>query len=321
MSQLALLKDNLLSPIVLSFALGLTAQRVKSDLKIPEAVSQILSIFLLIAIGLKGGSAAAKASQGLLPAALAGLTMAMIIPFTAYLIARTLGRFSVDDSASLAAHYGSTSAVTFLAALAFLESAKEPVEGFMPAILALMEIPAIAVALMLHRRFTGDSLPIGKALGHVLASKSLLLLMGGFVIGYASAPMAMKEVSPFFVDPFKGVLCLFLLDLGMAAGARLDDLKPRWKFLLPFAILLPLAGGILGAWLGRMVGLGVGGATALGVLSASASYIAAPAAVRIAIPGANPSLGIASALAVTFPFNLLVGLPTYYLVARHIGTP
>ena len=312
-----LLAHNLLSPVILSFALGVIAKLSRSDLAFPEALSKTLAIFLLLAIGMKGGTALGSAQlDQVMWAALATLIIGLAIPCWTYAIAKRLGKFTAQDAASLAAHYGSTSAVTFLATVAFLTSAGQPPEGFMPALLALMEVPAIVVALVLLRRAqsTADinSASIGSVVAQVMASKSILLLLGGLVIGWAAGRDNMAEVSAFFVAPFKGVLCLFLLELGMVAAGQIGELRARWKFLIPFAILLPLAHGFIGVLAGHWAGLSPAGATVLGTLAASASYIAAPAAMRIANPSANHALALAASLGVTFPFNLALGIPLYH---------
>jgi hypothetical protein len=190
----------------------------------------------------------------------------------------------------------------------------------MPALLALMEVPAIVIALLLLRRAGGVAAGgVGAAVGHVLASKSILLLLGGLVIGWAAGKEGMVEVQAFFVEPFKGVLCLFLLELGMVAAARFHDLRSRWLFLVPYGIILPLAHGLLGVLAGHVAGLSIGGATVLGTLAASASYIAAPAAMRIANPTANHALALGASLGITFPFNLVFGIPLYYQLALYLG--
>jgi uncharacterized protein len=308
------LAHNLLSPIVLSFALGVVAKLARSDLKIPEALSQTLAIFLLLAIGMKGGQAMSAGSGGAFAGAvLATVVLACAIPLWTYNIARRIGGFGREDAASLAGHYGSTSAVTFLAAVAYLGAQGAEPEGFMPALLAIMEVPAILIALLLVGRAGGHG--VGAAFAHVVASKSILLLVGGMAIGWAAGHENMAEVKAFFVDPFKGVLCLFLLELGMVAAGQLHALRAHARFLVPFAILLPAAHGVLGAWAGTIAGLSPAGATALATLAASASYIAAPAAMRIANPGANHALALAASLGITFPCNLLLGIPLYHQVA------
>ncbi len=321
MDPLDLLAHNLLSPVILSFVLGLIAKLVRSDLAFPEALSQTLAIFLLLAIGMKGGAALDQANLAQVAlAAVATLAIGCAVPCWTYALARRAGGFNREDSASLAAHFGSTSAVTFLAAVAFLGKTGHPPEGFMPALLAAMEVPAIVVALLLLRR-SGASTTGGlwAAAGHVLASKSILLLLGGLAIGWAAGKDGMIEVKAFFVDPFKGVLCLFLLDLGMVAATQIRELRARWRFLLPVGILLPLLHGTLGTLAGHLAGLSIGGATVLGTLSASASYIAAPAAMRMANPHANHALALGVALGVVFPFNLAIGIPLYYAFAQYLA--
>lgn len=317
-----LLAHNLLSPVILAFGLGVVARLTRSDLAFPEALSKTLAIFLLLAIGMKGGAAldGAQVTQ-VAWAAAATLVIGLAIPLWTFVIVRRLGGFGAQDAASFAGHYGSTSAVTFLAAIAFLAGAGHPAEGFMPALLALMEVPAIVVALVLLKRYEGGSAAGGMrhAISQVLVSKSILLLLGGLVIGWAAGREGMAEVKAFFVDPFKGVLCLFLLELGMVAAGQVQELRARWRFLVPFAIILPIVHGALGVVLGHAAGLSIGGATVLGTLAASASYIAAPAAMRIANPQANHALALAASLGVTFPFNLAFGIPLYYLLAIRLG--
>lgn len=314
MGTLDLLAHNLLSPMILSFALGVVARLVRSDLAIPEALSKTLAIFLLLAIGMKGGASLDAAGlEGFGGAALATLALGSAIPLWTFAVARRLCGFGREDAASLAAYYGSTSAVTFLAAIAFLGATGSEAEGFMPALLALMEVPAIVIALLLLRK--GEAIGLGHTIAHVLASKSILLLLGGLVIGWAAGHEGMDEVSAFFVDPFKGVLCLFLLELGMVAAGQLDALRQMWRVLIPFAIVLPVLHGLLGVAAGTLAGLSPGGAMVLGTLAASASYIAAPAAMRIANPTANHALALAASLGVTFPFNLAIGIPIYHAAA------
>lgn len=318
-----LIAHNLLSPVILAFVLGVVAKLVRSDLAIPEALSKTLAIFLLLAIGMKGG-AALDATQGfqVVWAGLGTVALGLAIPLWVYALTRRLGGFSVADAASLAGHYGSTSAVTFLAAVAFLTSTGQAPEGFMPALLALMEVPAIVVALVLLRRYQpGGGTPDGiwTAIGQVVASKSILLLIGGLVIGWAAGREGMAEVKAFFVDPFKGVLCLFLLELGMVAAGQIGELRSRWRFLVTFAVVLPALHGGLGVLVGHWCGLSPAGAAVLGTLAASASYIAAPAAMRIANPTANHALALAASLGVTFPFNLTIGIPLYHSLAIALG--
>ena len=318
MDTLDLLRLGALSPMTLCFALGVAATLLRSDLKFPEPVYTALSIYLLLAIGLKGGAALATAPFGDVTApALAGIGLGIAIPFWAYAALVRLGGFASVDAAALAAHYGSVSAVTFIAALAYVDSLGMPAEGFMPAILALMEVPAIVIGLLLAREARAGG-AWRTALHEVLAGRSILLLAGGLVIGFAAGPQGYKSVAPFFADPFQGALCLFLLDLGMVAAQRFKDVARVGRFLVVFAIGAPLINGTAGVVAGWATGLSTGGMAVLGTLAASASYIAAPAAVRLALPAANPGFYLTAALAITFPFNLLVGLPLYAALARLI---
>ncbi|MDH3495335.1 MAG: sodium-dependent bicarbonate transport family permease [Gemmatimonadota bacterium] len=319
MDPFELLRLNLLSPVVLAFALGLVATAVKSDLKFPDELYTALSIYLLLAIGLKGGAELARTSLAVFwRPAVVTVGLGVLTPIIAYVVARRAGRLAVADAAALAAHYGSVSVVTFFAALGFLEALGVPAEPFLPTLVALLEIPAIMVALAIaHRQLTRTSW--GTIAHEVIAGRSVFLLLGGLVIGYLAGADGLERVRPLFVDLFQGVLLLFLLDMGMVAARRLRDLRQTGPFLVAFAVVVPILHGLLGTALGRVAGLSVGGATVLGVLAASASYIAAPAAVRIALPQANPSLYLTAALGLTFPFNLTIGIPLFYVVARAMG--
>lgn len=316
MDTLELLRANLLSPAVLAFALGIVATLVKSDLKIPDALYTTLSIYLLLSIGLKGGAALATTPFAeVWKPALATLALSIITPLLSYTTLRRLGRFDVVNAAAIAAHYGSVSAVTFIAATTFMQAAKQPVEGFMPTLVAILEVPAIVIALLIARRSLGGG-SLGEAVREIFAGKSVLLLVGGSVMGFLTGPEGLKQVAAVFVEPFRGVLVLFLLELGMIAAKRLRDLRSVGGFLVGFGIAMPLIQGSLGVWLGSLAGMSVGGAMVLGAMAASASYIAAPAAVRIALPQANPSYYLTASLGITFPFNLTLGIPIYYAISR-----
>lgn len=313
---LELLRINLLSPAVLAFALGIVATLVKSDLKIPDALYTTLSIYLLLSIGLKGGAALAITPFAeVWKPALATLALSIITPLLSYTILRRLGRFDVVNAAAISAHYGSVSAVTFIAATTFMQAAKQPVEGFMPTLIAILEVPAIVIALLIARRSLGGG-SLAEAVQEIFAGKSVLLLVGGSVMGFLTGPEGLKQVAAVFVDPFRGVLVLFLLELGMIAAKRLRDLRSVGGVLIGFGIAMPLIQGSLGVWLGSLAGMSVGGAMVLGTMAASASYIAAPAAVRIALPQANPSYYLTASLGITFPFNLTLGIPIYYAISR-----
>ncbi|GMU40822.1 MAG: hypothetical protein AMXMBFR23_16880 [Chloroflexota bacterium] len=248
------------------------------------------------------------------------LLIGILIPLWVYPAVRTLGRMDTPNAAALAAHYGSTSVVTFTAAITFLDTVGEPYEGFVPTLVAIMEVPAIVIALVIARiAMSGGHGRLSEALHEVLVGRSIILLAGGLLIGFVAGAERLLPVRPFFVDPFQGVLTLFLLEMGVQTARRFADLRTAGPFLLLFATLAPVVNGTAGVVLGGLAGLSAGGAMVLGVLAASASYIAAPAAVRIALPEANPSIYLTGALAVTFPFNLTVGIPLYYEIATRLA--
>ena len=320
------LAQNLLSPLVLAFALGVVASYLKSDLRLPDALYASLSIYLLFAIGLKGGVALSKTpiSEVALPA-LGTLVLGVVTPLTAFAVLRRL-RFDRADAGALAAHYGSVSAVTFLAAIAYVTVAGYTPEGFMPTLVALLEVPAIVVGLLLATaRGAGAKAdasadaagraPWRVALHDVLTGRSIVLLVGGLVVGTLAGERGMAPVAPFFVAGFQGALTLFLLEMGIVAAARLRDLKAVGGRLVGFAIALPIVHGALGVAVGQACGLGIGGRAVLGAMVSRASYIAAPAAVRMALPEASPTLYLTAALGITFPFNLALGLPLYLAMA------
>ena len=315
---------NLLSPAVLFFVLGLIAALSKSDLKFPEPLYVGLTIYLLVAIGFKGGVAIAEAglAKVWLPA-LAAMALGAVIPLWTYPLLRFGGRLSGVDAAAIAAHYGSVSAVTFIAATNYLKAINQPFENYATAFLAVMESPAILVGVVLGKLATksadeSSTASLRTAMHEALFGRSIFLLVGALVVGALCGEPGMKKVEAFFVAPFQGVLALFLLEMGVVAGRRLGDLRKVGAFLLGFGVLVPLVNGVLGVVLGKATGLGLGGATLLGVLSASASYIAAPAAIRMSLPDANPTLYLTASLAITFPFNITLGIPLYLEMARHL---
>lgn len=316
MDPLELIRLNVLSPVVLAFVLGAVATLVRSDLKFPEEFYTALSIYLLLAIGLKGGAELAETPLSVFwrPAA-STVLLGVLTPISAYAIARRIGGFDIPNAAAIAAHYGSVSVVTFFAALSFLDALGRPAEAFMATLVAVLEVPAIIVGLGIARARAGET-RWGPILHEILAGRSIFLLVGGLALGYISGSSGLERVAPLFVDLFQGVLLLFLLDMGMLAARRLRDLRESGLFLIVFGILVPILHGALGTGLGVLSGLSTGGAMVLGVLAASASYIAAPAAVRLALPEANPSLYLTASLGITFPFNLTVGIPLYYFFAR-----
>lgn len=316
-----LISSSLLSPPVLCFALGGFAVLVRSDLRVPEPIFNALSIYLLLAIGLKGGADLARAdlSSVALPM-FAAFALGFSVPLWTYVFLRRIARFSVSDAAALAAHYGSVSAVTFIAALGYLDATGTGYEGFMTALLAIMEIPAIIVALFLARRagIGGSEARVGKVLGEVVSGKSILLLTGGMLIGLSAGQDGLVPVRPFFLDLFRGALCLFLLQLGIIAAERIRDLRTAGPMLIAVALGAPVIHAMIGLAVASLIGLSMGGAIVLATLAASASYIAAPAAVRMALPEANPSYYLGASLGMTFPFNIIIGIPLYAAAARLI---
>ncbi|MEQ8604351.1 MAG: sodium-dependent bicarbonate transport family permease [Marivibrio sp.] len=307
---------NLISPPVLFFALGLAAALARSDLSVPEAVAKALSLYLMLAIGFKGGAAASEHGLGLDLVLVIGAAAALsfVIPFIAFALLRLTTKLGRIDAAAIAAHYGSISIVTFIAATTALESAGVPFPGIMVAAAAAMEVPAIATALLLARSGakSGETVQGETPWREVLLNGSVVLLVGAFVIGIATGEKGFASISPFIVDPFKGVLCLFLLDMGLVAGRELRQIRKRLTpALLGFGLYMPPLGGSIGAATGWAIGLEPGGVALLATLAASASYIAVPAAMRLALPEAKPSLYLTLSLAITFPFNLTVGIPLY----------
>ncbi|WP_394808510.1 sodium-dependent bicarbonate transport family permease [Nitrosomonas sp.] len=304
-----------IQPVVLFFVFGVLAGVIKSDLKIPEALYKSLSIFLLIAIGFKGGVSMAKYEiMEVLPVALSMVVLSALIPLTAYPILRYLGKFTQADAGAISAHYGSVSAVTFAVGVAFLAAKDEPSEGYMVLIMALMEIPALVTGTILARAGAGgEKTQWGKLMHEILTGTSLYLLVMGVIIGYYAGMV--KLVSPLdkmFMDLFMGVLAFFLLEMGLLAAARLKVVAAKGVFIISFGILFPMLMGAFGAYLGWIFGLSEGGTMLLAVLYASCSYIAAPAAMRLAVPDADPALSLGASLGVTFPFNIFIGVPIYW---------
>lgn len=305
-------------PVVLFFVLGAVAAIARSDLKLPPALYEGLSIFLLLAIGLKGGVELARYElTALLGPCAAVLAMGLALPLLAYPVLR-LGRLPRADAASIAAHYGSVSVVTFAVAVSYLNRLDQGYEGYLTVFLVLLEIPAIVVGVLLARG-GHPATHWGRLLREVLFGRSIILLAGGLAIGWIAGPEQIEPLDWFFFDLFKGVLALFLLEMGIVAAGRLGELRRFGPFLLAFAVLMPLAASLLGGFTGWWLDLSAGGIMLLATLAASASYIAAPAAMRIAVPEANPALSIGAALGVTFPFNLLVGIPLYHWLGQTLS--
>jgi uncharacterized protein len=302
-------------PIVLFFILGLVAGLARSDLRLPGAIYEFLSVILLLAIGLKGGVELAQQSlMALLPQMIAVVLMGLALPLVAYPLLRGVGRFARADAASIAAHYGSVSVGTYAVAVAWLASREIAFEEYLPLLLVLLEMPAIVVGIMLARGVSADT--DWKSLAHeVFLGKSIVLLVGGLLIGWVAGPVALEPVSGLFFGLFHGVLALFLLEMGLVAAGQVASLRRHGLFLVAFGVVFPLFGALVGAVLGWQLGLSLGGTMLLGTLAASASYIAVPAAMRMALPEANPALSLTASLGITFPFNILVGIPLYHQLA------
>jgi len=304
-----------MDPVIWFFALGVIAGLARSDLRIPPAIYELLSIMLLLTIGLKGGVELARSPfDGLLPQVLAVLAIGFLVPFVLYPIARYAGRIARADAASLAAHYGSVSVATFAVGVAYLTERNVSYDSQLPLFLVLLEIPAIIVGIMLAKRLHGGQ-KWGRLAHEIFLGKSIVLLVGGLVIGWLAGPRGIVSLEPLFFDLFKGVLALFLLEMGLIAASQAAALRDRGMFIVLFALLAPIPLGIVGAVVGWSIGLSAGGTTLLAVLAGSASYIAAPAAMRVAVPEANPSLSLAASLGVTFPFNIFIGIPVYFAIA------
>lgn len=307
-------------PIVLFFLLGVIAGVVKSDLKMPSALYEALSIFLLLAIGLKGGVELSKYNiLALLPSSLIVILVGVVIPLIAFPILKFVGKLNHFDAASIAAHYGSVSVVTYSVALAALAEQGMTYEGYIVIYLVLLEMPAIIVGVALARmapEASKKAVSWGKLMHEVFSGKSILLLTGGLVIGWIAGEKGFAPIEPMFGGLFKGALALFLLEMGLVAASRIAAFRSYGIFLLAFAIVMPLISAALGIFTGVLLSLSPGGIALLATLYASASYIAAPAAMRIAVPKANPSLSIGASLGVTFPFNLFVGIPLYFELVK-----
>lgn len=318
---LSLAGANLISPIILSFALGLLAALARSDLTIPEAVAKGMSIYLLFAIGFKGGVAVSAhgIDQTLVLALLAGLVLSFALPLLAFALLRAMTGLSAVDAAAVAAHYGSISIVTFVAATSVLEGRMISPEGYMVAVAAVMEAPAILSALWLVARSGGDARMEPGLIRELLLNGSIVLLVGAFFIGAITGEKGFAEISAFIDAPFKGVLCLFLLDMGLIAGRGLRQSRGVLGLgAVGFAIAMPLVSAMIGLGVGALIGLSLGGVVLMMVLCASASYIAVPAAMRVALPEANPAVYLTLSLGVTFPFNLTLGIPLYLAIAQAV---
>ncbi len=315
-----LLVDNLTNPALLFFFLGIVAVQIKSDLKIPASSSKFISFYLLLSIGFKGGQELAHSalnaeiwwSLGF------GILLAIVIPFYTYFILRR--KFNVWNSGAIAAAYGSVSAVTFVTAISFLEMENIPFGGHMVAAMALMEAPSIIVGVLLisvYNKERDTKINIASLVKHSLTNGSVLLILGSLLIGFLASDQQAEGIKPFTTDIFKGFLAVFLLDMGITSGEKLSDFIKKGWFAFLFAIIIPIINGLTVAWLSGSFIDGEGNRLLFAILAASASYIAVPAAMRLAAPKANPSLYLPMALAITFPFNITLGMPLYLWVIQY----
>jgi hypothetical protein len=312
--NLDLLLDNLTNPALLFFLLGIIAVQLKSDLEIPPNSSKFISLYLLFSIGFKGGQELAHSHFNLeiIWSALFGILIAVVIPFYSFFILKR--KFSFENAGAIAAAYGSVSAVTFVTAVSFLEIQKYTFSGHMVAIMALMEAPAIIVAVILMRLYNKketNTTNLSSVIKHSLTNGSVLLILGSLLIGFLASDQQAMGIKPFTTDIFKGFLAIFLLDMGVVSGKKLDVFFKSGWFPVLFALIIPLLNGASIAYLSQLVTSNVGNRFMFSILAASASYIAVPAAMKIVAPKANPGLFLPMALAITFPFNITFGMPIY----------
>lgn len=325
MEFIGLTADTLRSPAVLFFLLGLLASIGRSDLRFPESLSQALGIYLILAIGFKGGVELTRHEIGIEAIALilTGVFFSFALPFLVYwLIPFFSKNIKPVDRISIAAHYGSVSLVTFITATSFLEAQNIPFEGYFVVLLTLMETPAILSSLLMYSRLDKgknvERVPLAYHLRHVLFAGSSFLLIGSFVVGFLSGGKGAVSMYGFLNAPFQGILAFFLLDMGLVTGRQLMTTKDYNRRLLAIGLLIPLLHGTLGLAAGRLLGLDVGDQTLLSVLCASASYIVVPAAMRMSLPEANHGLAITLALGISFPFNIIFGIPLFFWLAQLI---
>lgn len=314
-----LLLDNLTNPALLFFLLGIIAARLKSDLEIPANSSKFISLYLLFSIGFKGGQELAHShfTLDIVWSVIFGIVIALCIPFYCFFLLKR--RFSIENAGAIAASYGSVSAVTFVTAVSFLEIQKINFGGHMVAVMALMEAPAIVVGVILMRIYnkTKDNTKqtsLSSVVRHSLTNGSVLLILGSLIIGFLASDQQAMGIKPFTNDIFKGFLAIFLLDMGIVSGKKLNEfIKSGW-FATGFALVIPLINGCLVAYLSQLVTNDIGNRFIFAILAASASYIAVPAAMKIVAPKANPGLFLPMALAVTFPLNITIGFPIYFAI-------
>ena len=319
MNSLDLAVENLTSPPVLAFVLGALAVILRSDLRLPDPIHTWISTYLLLAIGLKGGQGLKESElTTLVTPAVLTIAFGIAIPVVIFFVTTKLLRLSAPDAGSLAAHYGSVSVVTFTAAMIFAAEADCITEPYLTSLVAILEVPGIVVALVLVS-MKSDGIKWRSAVHEVLTGRSVLLLVGGLVIGSVSSANSFSRVEPFFVGMFSGLLTLFLLDMGATVATRFATSgKPSLRMAI-FAVISPIVFGTTGVIAAHAIGMSIGGSAVFGIMAASASYIAAPAAVRIALPNADSGLSLGLALGVTFPFNLTIGIPLAFILSRSIG--
>lgn len=316
--SLDMLASNLMAPTILFFALGLVAAFARSDLSIPEGAAKVMSIYLLLSIGFKGGVSVAESgiSGQLLASLAAGALLSLLLPILAYALLRAITKLDRMNTAAVAGHYGSISIVTFVTAASLLETSGIDSEGYLVAVAAIMEAPAIVSALWLAARDKSQTKVDANLARHILANGSIVLLVGAFLIGAITGKPGLAQIEPFIVLPFTGVLCLFLLDMGLTAGRSLLSNRGDLSLgLFTFGVLMPLIGALIGWVVAKPIGLSAGGTFLFMVLNASASYIAVPAAMRLALPQSKSGIYLSLSLGVTFPFNLTIGLPIYLALA------
>ena len=314
----SILVDNILTAPVIAFVVALIATLMRFDLRIPDALYPILSTFLLLAIGIKGGKALSESSPAeLWQPLLAAIAIGVITPLIAYALFRKTAKLDITNAAALAAHYGSVSAVTFTVLISTLDSHGISYEGYVSGLLAVLEIVGIVVALFLAHKFSvGTDWKSG--LSEVVRGKSIAFLVAGLLIGLIVGPDRLAPTDPLFVGLFSGALTLFLVELGAIAANRLRDFNGAGIRVVILGIVVPLINSSIGAVLGSAAGMSVGGVAVMATLAASASYIAAPAAIRIALPEASPGIYVTASLGITFPFNLIVGIPLYIEIAEYL---
>ena len=301
--------------VILFFIFGLVAGLIRSELRLPATLYEALSLVLLLTIGLKGGEGLAKQALGpLLPQLGIVIMLGVAQTFIAFAILRVVGRLGRSDAAATAAHYGSVSVATFAVASTWLMSRSIAFEPQLVIFLTVMEVPAILVGIVLARGLGRQT--DWRSLAHeTFLGKGVVLLIGGMAIGWAAGPVGLEPIKGLFFDLFKGALALFLLEMGLIVARQAGELRKRGVFIIAFGLFMPLLSALLGLGCGLAMGLSIGGVTLLATLAASASYIAVPATMRLAVPEASPALSLAAVLGVTFPFNILAGIPLYHWLA------